>query len=50
MCEIVVGSVTVYTDLVDKVINPFAVSGQRKVMPAKKSAEVHSILAWSGEL
>ena len=39
------GSVAVYADFVDGVINPFAVRGQRKVMPATKSAEVHSVLA-----
>ena len=46
VCEIMGGSVTVYADFVNGVINPFAVRGQRKVVSATKPAEVHSVLAW----
>ena len=41
-CETMGGSVTMYADFVDSVINPFVVRGQCKVMPAMKSAEVYS--------
>ena len=39
VCETMGGSVTMYADFVDGVINPFAVCGHRKVKPATKPAE-----------
>ena len=46
VCEIMGGSITVYADFVDGVINPFTVPGQCKVVPATKPAEVRLVLVW----
>ena len=46
VCETIDGSVTVCADFINGVIDPFAVRGQRKVMPETKPAVLHSVMAW----
>ena len=48
MCVRLWVAVLVYADFVNGIINPFAVRGQRKVMPATKPAEVTR--SWRGSV
>ena len=46
MCETMGGSVTVFADFADRVVDPSTAGGQGKVMPVMESAEVYSVHTW----